>query len=177
MMHPGGPPTLETERLLLRPHTLADVEPSYRMNLDSEVSRFTQDGGVVDRAEIERRIRENVLGDYAKYGFGRLAVVLKGTDAFIGFAGLKYLPDRDEVDLGYRLVSAQWGKGLATEACRACVDWGFDVLGLERIIALVLPDNLASVRVLEKLGFAHEQDVEEDGAPARLYALHRDRTT
>ena len=78
MIRPEAPPTLETERLLLRPHTLADVEPSYRMNLDSEVSRFTQDGGVVDRAEIERRIRENVLGDYAKYGFGRLAVVLKG---------------------------------------------------------------------------------------------------
>ena len=51
------------------------------------------------------------------------------------------------------------------------------MLGLERIIALVLPDNLASVRVLEKLGFTHEQDVEEDGATALLYALQRDRLT
>ena len=68
------------------------------MNLDAEVSKYTGDGGVVSKEEIERRITENVLGDYKKYGYGRLAVELKEENKFIGFTGLKYLDDMDEVD-------------------------------------------------------------------------------
>jgi RimJ/RimL family protein N-acetyltransferase len=166
-----GPPILETARLRLRPHTLDDVDASHRMNLDAEVSRFTHDGGVVDRSEVERRIRENVLGDYARYGFGRLVVERKDTGAFIGFCGLKWLEDLGEVDLGYRLMRAHWGQGYATEASRACVEWGFLELGLERIIALVLPENMASIRVLEKLGFVHAHDMEEAGVRAMCFAL------
>jgi len=82
---------IETERLLIRPFKMEDIEPSYVMNLDAEVSKYTGDGGVVSKKEIERRIVENVFGDYEKYGFGRLAVELKGENKFIGFAGLKYL--------------------------------------------------------------------------------------
>ena len=80
---------LETDRLLLRPFTEQDIEPAYRMNLDRDVSAYTGDGGVVSREEIERRITEDVLGDYQKYGYGRLAVELKAEGSFIGFAGLK----------------------------------------------------------------------------------------
>ena len=93
---------IETERLLIRPFSMEDIEPSYGMNLDAEVSRYTGDGWVVSKYEIERRIIENVLGDYKKYGFGRLAVELKVENKFIEFTGLKYLEDMDEVDLGYR---------------------------------------------------------------------------
>lgn len=163
------PPIIETERLVLRPFTLHDIPASYQMNLDAEVSRYTGDGGVVSREEIERRIKEDVLGDYQKYGYGRLAVSVKGGPDFIGFAGLKYLPDLDEVDLGYRLMSAHWGNGYGTEAARACMDYGFNTLGLTSIVALVLPENAASVHVLEKLGFAMDGEVVEDGLRALKY--------
>ena len=162
---------IETERLILRPHTLDDVESSYEMNLDEQVSQYTGDGGVVSREEIERRIKEDVLGDYAKHGFGRFAVVEKSTGEFIGFAGLKYLEDLDEVDLGYRLISSKWVMGYATEASRACMHFAFNQLELERVVAMVLPENERSIRVLEKLGFGYERDIVEDGLSARLYSL------
>lgn len=162
---------IETERLLIRPFTVEDIAPSYIMNLDPEVSRYTGDGGVVSKAEIERRIVENVFGDYEKHGFGRLAVELKEEHKFIGFTGLKYLEDRDEVDLGYRFMKAYWGKGIATEAGQACVDLGFNTLGLKRMIAMVLPENTGSIRVLEKLHFEYEKERIEDGQLAKVYSL------
>ena len=167
---------IETERLIIRPFKEEDIEASYIMNLDEQVSKYTGDGGVVSREEIERRIRENVFGDYEKHGFGRLAVELKAENKFIGFTGLKYLEDLDEVDLGYRLMSQYWGKGLATESAIASLDLGFNALGLNRIIAMVLPDNKASIRVLEKLKFKYEKDIIEDGEKAQLYAIFNRRT-
>lgn len=162
---------IETERLYIRPFTLADIEPSYEMNLDSEVSKYTGDGGIVSRHEIERRITEDVLGDYKKHGYGRLAVVLKAENKFIGFTGLKYLEDFDEVDLGFRYLKAYWGKGLATEAAKASLKLGFETLGLTKIIAMVLPENLKSIRVLEKLKFNFEREAVEDGERVNIYAV------
>lgn len=164
---------IETNRLIIRPFTEDDIEPSYQLNLDEEVSRFTGDGGVVNKAEIERRIKENVMGDYGKYGYGRLAVEWKENGQFIGFTGLKYLDDMDEVDLGYRFKRDYWGKGIATETGKICLDYGFNTLGLTRIIALVLPENVGSIRVLEKLDFEFEKEVMEDGLLAQQYVVHR----
>lgn len=168
---------IETERLLIRPFTIEDIEPSYAMNLDSEVSKYTGDGGVVSKQEIERRIVENVFGDYEKYGFGRLAVELKGENKFIGFTGLKYLEDMDEVDLGYRFMRKYWGKGIATESAIASVNFGFDNLDLKRMIAMVLPENTGSIRVLEKLNFEYEKDIVEDNQLAKLYSLIKEKVS
>lgn len=162
---------LRTDRLILRPFTIDDIDAAYKMNLDEEVSRWTGDGGVVGKEEIRRRIQEDVLGDYAKYRYGRMAVVLKETEEFIGFCGLKYLEDYEEVDLGYRLMSQYWGRGYATEACQVCLDYGFGQLGLNKIIAMVLPQNKASIRVLDKLGFQFQRDIVEGEDMALLYAV------
>ena len=164
---------IETERLLIRPFKMEDIEPSYAMNLDAAVNKYTGDGGIVSKKEIERRIVENVFGDYEKYGFGRLAVEIKGENKFIGFAGLKYLDDLDEVDLGYRFMKAYWGKGIATEAAQACVNLGFNTLDLKKLIAMVLPDNTRSIRVLEKLHFEFEKEIIEGEQLAKIYALHK----
>lgn len=164
---------IETDRLLLRPFTLDDIEPSYELNLDPEVSRYTADGGIVSKDEIEKRIIKDVLGDYQKYGYGRFAVEEKASGHFIGFAGLKYLPDMEETDLGYRFMRSYWGQGLATEAGTACLKFGFDSLHLQRIIALVLPQNIASIRVLEKLAFKYELEIEADGNRVQQYAISR----
>ena len=154
---------IETERLIIRPFKLSDLEASYEMNLDAEVSKYTGDGGIVSKSEIKRRIVENVFGDYEKYGFGRLAVELKSEGQFIGFTGLKYLDDLNEVDLGYRFMKRYWGKGIATESAKASIDFGFNDLGLKRLIALALPENHASINVLKKLNFKYEKEVIEDG--------------
>ena len=164
---------IETERLIIRPFTMDDIEPSYLMNLDPEVSRYTGDGGVVSREEMERRIVEDVMGDYAKHGYGRLAVEWKANGQFIGFSGLKYLEDMDEVDLGFRYMKAYWGMGIATEAGRPCLDLGFESLGLKRIIAMVLPENGGSIRVLEKLGFGYEKEIMEEGMLAKVYSVEK----
>lgn len=165
---------IETERLLIRPFTLDDIDAAYAMNLDAEVNKYTGDGGIVSREEMERRIKEDVLGDYKKYGFGRLAVALKGENSFIGFTGLKYLADRKEVDLGYRFMKKYWGRGIATESARASIKLGFEVLGLERLVAMVLPENRASIKVLEKLNFTFKEEFEEEQERIKLYTLKKE---
>ena len=164
---------IETERLFIRPFTPDDIEASYAMNLEEEVSRYTGDGGVVSKKEIERRIMHDVLGDYKKHGYGRLAVELKEERKFIGFTGLKYLEDMNEVDLGYRFMKNYWGRGIATESAKASINLGFETLGLTRIIAMVLPENIGSIRVLEKLHFKYEKEVEEEGQLVSLYSLKK----
>ncbi len=164
---------IETERLIIRPFKLEDVESAYQLNLDPEVSRYTSDGGVVAKAEIERRIVEDVLGDYQKHGFGRLAVELKGEGKFIGFTGLKYLEDLGEVDLGYRFMRPYWGRGIATESGSACLELGFNILGLDRIIAMVIPENVGSIRVLDKLGFQFEKEMMDGEELVKVYTLSK----
>ena len=168
---------IETERLLIRPFKMEDIEPSYMMNLDADVSRYTGDGGIVSKKEIKRRVVENVFGDYEKYGFGWLAVELKGENKFIGFTGLKYLEDMDEVDLGYRFMKEYWGKGIATESGKACVSLGFNNLGLKRMIAMVFPENINSIRVLDKLNFEYEKDIIEDNQLAKIYSLIKEKAS
>ena len=152
---------------------MQDVEPSYQMNLDPEMTRFTNDGGVKTREEMHSTIQDNVLGDYAKYGFGRFAVVLKQENAFIGFSGLKYIPEEDAVDLGYRFRTDLWGQGLGSEAAKASMDFGFNDLGLKSIIACALPDNVASIRILMKMGFGFVKEYFEDGILIHHYTVDR----
>ena len=114
-----------------------------------------------------------MIGDYRKHGFGRLAVELKSESKFMGFNGLKYLEDINEVDLGFRFMKAYWGKGIATESGNACINLGFETLGLNKIIAMVLPQNLGSIRVLEMLNFEYENDIVEDNQPAKLYSVKK----
>jgi RimJ/RimL family protein N-acetyltransferase len=154
----AGKPILETERLLLREFDEDDVEPFYALGSDPAILRYTGDpgGGLASIEQALEVLRSRPLADYEKYGFGRWACVYKASDSVIGFAGLKYLDDLREVDIGYRLLPAYWGLGLATEAGRAVLNYGFTRLGLSRVIGLVVPENRASVRVLEKLGLSFE---------------------
>jgi RimJ/RimL family protein N-acetyltransferase len=156
---------LETHRLILREFDEADVVPFYRMGSDPGVMRYLSEpnGGLKSVEHALEVLRARPLADYQKYGFGRWACVLKATGAVIGFAGLKYLAEEKEIDLGYRLLPAYWAQGLATEACRAVLEYGKTHLRIERIIALVDPENLASVRVLEKLGLKPAGHVEYHG--------------
>ncbi len=168
--HRIGP---ETERLLHRAFTVADAEAFLALNGDPEVMRLTGEPPLRSLEEA----RAAILGypDFDERGYGRWACVLKETGRIVGFCGLKYLSELDAVDLGYRFLPDHWGRGLATEAGRASLGFGFEVLGLDRIIALVLPENLASIRVLEKLGMRPEGEIRYDGLAALRYAIERER--
>ena len=166
-----GMPTLETERLILRPFTEDDAPAMFAVNAHPEVTRYTGDGPYADVEAVRAVIRSRTLADYAKHGFGRWACVEKATGELIGFNGLKFLEELQEVDLGYRLVPRCWGRGLATEGALASIDYGFRVLRLPRLLGLVHPENTRSVRVLEKCGFMLDRQFEYHGAPTLRYVL------
>jgi ribosomal-protein-alanine N-acetyltransferase len=150
------PKVLETDRLLLREFVMDDLEEFFRLISDPEVTRYTGDGGKT-LGEARQGLKERVLQDYRKYGYGRWAAVDKTTGKVIGFAGLKYLDDVGDIDLGYRFFKEHWGKGLATEASKAILAYGFDVFQLQRIIGIADIGNKASIHVLEKVGFRFEK--------------------
>ena len=163
--------SVETARLVLRPFTEDDAAALFAVNAHPEVTRYTGDGPYADVEAVREVIRTRTLADYAKHGFGRWACVEKASGEVIGFMGLKYLPDLQEVDLGYRLLPRCWGRGLATEGALASIDYGFRILQLARVIALIHQENTRSSRVVEKCGFAFETIVEYYGAPAARYGL------
>src|ERR1041384_7991053 len=141
---------LETDRLLVREFVESDAEALFQLNSDPQVLRFVPDKQLRSVEQAPQMLLDHPIADYRKYGFGRGACILKSSGEQIGFAGLKYLKELDEVDVAYSLIRAYLGLGLATEAARASVRFGFTELRLKRIIGLVMPENIASVRVLEK---------------------------
>jgi RimJ/RimL family protein N-acetyltransferase len=169
-----GQPIVETERLLLRHFDENDAAAFLVLGSDPAIIRYTGDpsGGLKSIEHALEVLRARTLADYEKYGFGRWACVYKASGEVIGFAGLKYRENLREVDLGYRFLPAYWGQGLATEAGRAVLDYGFAHLAMKRVIGLVEPENIASVRVLEKLGFIFEQMVAYPNmGPAARYII------
>ncbi|WP_299212591.1 GNAT family N-acetyltransferase [uncultured Aquimarina sp.] len=147
---------IETERLFLREITLDDKEELFKLHSNPEVQKYTGEPVVESREEIEKAIRTRI-NDYEKYGYGRWATVLKKGMQFVGWAGLAYLPEFDEIDLGYRFLPEFWGSGLATEASDAILTYGFDSLKLRKIIAIAMKENKASIRVMEKVGMEFDK--------------------
>jgi RimJ/RimL family protein N-acetyltransferase len=142
---------IETERLLLREIILDDKEALFRLHSDPEVQKYTGEPVVESLEEIEKAI-EGRIKHYKQYGFGRWATFLKKNMQFVGWAGLLYLPEFDEIDLGYRFLPQYWGSGIATEVSHAILKYGFETLNLERIIAIAMKEHKASIRVMEKIG-------------------------
>ena len=164
---------IETERLLLRNFTEEDAELIYQLNLDPEVTRYTGDP-VRDMEHAREVLEKTILPQYALYGHGRWAVYIKqGFDlianGYIGWCGLKYRPEMNEIDLGYRFMKHSWGRGYATEAAYASLRFGFERLGLKRIVGRALPGNIASLRVLEKCGMNYVGEEVIEGLLHRTY--------
>ena len=161
---------LLTERLALREMTANDAEALYRLSLVPLIERFTGDPPLADVAAAAALLEERIFPQYRSYGVGRWAVVRRSDDAFLGWCGLKYLADRDEYDLGYRLFEEHWGQGYGTEAADAVLAWGRQRLGDARIAATVLLDNASSIHVLEKIGMVRERVVEDEpGGAVAIY--------
>lgn len=143
---------IETDRILLREFGMEDAAAVFEFSSDFEVQKYTGDVTLETVEEAKDIIKNVWFSDYKKYGYGRWAVVYKPENKVIGFAGLKYLPELNETDIGYRFLPKYWGKGIATEVSREIIKYGFEILKLDRIIGITMPKNIASYKVLEKIG-------------------------
>lgn len=164
---------LSTDRMYLREFTLADADAVFEFNSEPEVTRYTGDADAVKtRQDAEKIISEIWLKEYQQYGYGRWAIVLKETDRVIGFCGFKYIESLAMPDLGYRLLPDYWGVGLATEIAQATLAYGKRVMALENAFADAMPDNIASNKILEKLGFTFSQQVVEHDQLYNRYLIN-----
>ena len=116
-------------------------------------------------------LEQGPLADYKKYGYGRFAVELKETGEVIGFCGIKYLPEIDLPEVGFRYMKEYWGRGIGTEAAEVCVGFARDDLKIKKLIALIIPENIASIRVAEKLGMTKGPLIHIYGEDALQYEM------
>ncbi len=155
--------TLETERLILRRWKESDREPFAALNADPEVMAYFP--GLLTRAESDETV-DRIEAHFDRHGFGLWAVEVRQETPFIGFVGLAVprfeAPFTPCVEIGWRLARPAWGRGYAPEAARRCLLQAFDDLGLDEVVAMTVPENLKSRRVMEKLGMSHDPDDDFD---------------
>jgi RimJ/RimL family protein N-acetyltransferase len=147
---------LETDRLLLRRFSHADVDNLVELDSDPEVMRLLTNGRPTPREVIERDTLPRIMSGYERLrGLGRMATIERSTNAFLGWIGFDPPEDGrsdDEIELGYRLHRVAWGKGYATEGSRALIRVAFNEFGVRRVWAQTMAVNHASRRVMEKSG-------------------------
>jgi RimJ/RimL family protein N-acetyltransferase len=170
--------SLRTDRLVLRQWEAADLDGLARMYSDPQVTRYLGDGRCLTRAETAEMIGI-MQRHWDEQGFGLWAATVKESDALIGRIGLavpSFLPEvLPAVEVGWVLDRAFWGRGLATEGARACLEFGFTTLELDRIISICNAGNVASERVMVKLGMRLERETVHPGLglPVKVYAISR----
>ena len=169
---------IETNRLILRELTLDDLDALFALYRDPDIRKYFPDG--TRTVEETKEELEWILDEYyGQYGFGLWATIFKETGAFIGRCGLIpwTIDEQQEVEVAYLLDKAYWGRGLATEAAQAIVQYAFEQLQLSRIICLFDPEHHASRNVAKKTGLTFEKELAEidgDGVPTLLYSMHKD---
>lgn len=167
-----------TERLILREVDARDEADFFEMDSDPQVHRYLLNTPVQTVTEVQTVIAL-LQEQYRTNGIARWAVVERSSGECIGWSGLKFFrePVNDHInfyELGYRFKTKHWGKGYATEAARAVLDYGFTNLPIESIYALTHPDNVNSKKVLAKLGFQIKGSVEYFGPCTDWHELKKE---
>jgi len=164
--------TLTSDRLTLRRHQFSDVDALSSLDTDVEARRFT--GGVSDRKTTVEYLRRHI----AEFGNGaswKFAVDLSDGGGMVGWCWLQHKEIIDGFEIGYQIDRRYWDQGIATEAARRVVQFGFEVVSLQAVKAIVDPANVASERVVQKLGFVVEREMPWDCPSGRvsIYKLER----
>lgn len=157
---------IQTQRLILRPFEAQDASGLFDLNNDPEVLRYTGDVAFENLEAAEEFVRNYTV--FADTKMGRWAVLKADSGEFVGWCGLKP-HDEGYVDVGFRFLRKEWSKGYATESAIAMLDYGFEELNLNLIVGRVAAENLASVRVLEKLGMQYWKSSECHGLEDALW--------
>lgn len=150
---------LKTDRLLINKITLNDAPHILALMTDKDWINNIGDRGIRTIEAAEEHIRTKFIKTYEESNLGFYGLILKDSDEFIGIAGLVDREGIDHVDIGYGLLPGFRGKGFAFEATKAIYDYGYDTLKLEKIVAIVNPDNIPSIKLLNKLGLHYEKMV------------------
>ncbi|MFP7761048.1 GNAT family N-acetyltransferase [Marisediminicola sp. LYQ85] len=162
--------TLTTERLRLRPLTIADVPAITTLYSDPDVARYV--GGDRLTPETIRLQTASFAEEWQERGYGQSAVVDRTSGEFLGRIGLRFWPNWNEVELGYVLGRHAQGRGVAFEGASAWVEWARASPALERLIANIHPENTASIGLAQKLGFTFARhDTTPSGVPTHIYEL------
>ena len=162
---------LETNRLILRHQVLDDLDDLFALYCDLDVSRY-----IPDAPHTYKGAREELewhMNGHPKYPeLGLWATIHKESNEFIGRCGLLpwTIDGQDEVEVAYLISKDYWGQGLGTEAAQAILDYGFEKLNRSRLICLIDKENLASIRVAEKIGMAFEREGKDEMGPFLLYS-------
>jgi RimJ/RimL family protein N-acetyltransferase len=164
---------IETERLLLRPLTVGDIDAIVAIHAEPEVVRFM---GLFDRRRVTEWL-SLVEQDYAEGRPGRLAVIERASGRLLGRSGLKYWPQFSETELGWVLHPEAWGHGYATEAGSGSSEWAFRNLDVRYLTAMVRPDNHRSIAVAQRIGMSPLRSDTLLGELVTVYAISRDEWT
>jgi ribosomal-protein-alanine N-acetyltransferase len=155
----------------MRSLQLSDLDALASIWADPEVTRFLPSQGVpISRENAEKSLR-SFIEHWQQREYGVWAIVDNISSQAIGYCGLRYLDELKEVEVLYGLAKAYWGKGIATLAAKAAVDYGFKIAKLDRIIAMALPDNFASRRVIEKAGLVYQKQIHIFNLDALYYSI------
>jgi len=165
-------PTIETERLTLRPMREADATALFEISQEPEVVRFVGDRHVPTLQETWRMVAA-WIGHWALRGYGQWAIEERASGRFIGRAGIINPADWPGPEVGYLLGRPWWGRGYATEAARAAMDWGFHEIGFTDLISLIDPLNHASIAVATRLGETLRGETEIMGHHVLVYGITR----
>ncbi len=165
----------QTPRLILRQLTLDDMDELAGIYADPVVMRFF--GSTYTYESTKQWLEERVFKFYEQRGWGLWATIYKIDNKLIGRCGLtpQLVDGTEEVEIGYLLAKEYWGMGLATEAACFSRDYGFEKLGVNRLISLIDPDNIASQKVAKKVGLTYEQDTYMWNKTVRIYAMYAEK--
>ncbi|HZI88638.1 MAG TPA: GNAT family N-acetyltransferase [Pyrinomonadaceae bacterium] len=161
----------ETERLVLRRMTADDAEFICKLVNEPSFLRFIGDKGVRNEADAVRYIQNGPVANYQRFGFGQYVVELKNERVPIGMCGLTRKDALPAPDVGFAFLPEFWSKGYAFEAASAVMNYSRNVLGLRKLVAVTLPDNESSIKLLEKIGLKFERLIcmSEDASELRLH--------
>lgn len=160
---------LQTGRLALRRLTAGDAPFIRALLNEPSWIRYIGDRGVRSDDDARAYLVKGPLAMYERHGFGLWLCEDKSTREALGICGLVKRDTLEDVDLGFAFLPRFWGQGFAHEAAAAVLDYGREVLELDRIVAITSPDNAASIRLLEKLGLRFEKTIELAGEPTQLF--------
>lgn len=166
-----------TERLILRKLVPEDLDDMFLLDSNPEVVKYVGIQPLTKKEESAKMI-ENIINQYEKNGTGRLAVIEKSTNKFIGWSGIKLLTDevngfKNVYELGYRFLPEFWGKGYATESAKASLELGFNQMNADKIYAYADVENQTSNYILTKLGFENKGTFIDNGDLCNWYELEK----
>jgi [ribosomal protein S5]-alanine N-acetyltransferase len=159
MTNSANSTVLQIDGFTMRPLQSMDLDALVAIWADPRVTRFLPSQGKPISRENAEKALQSFVAHWQQRGYGIWAIEESNSPPMIGYCGLRYLDEMDEVEVLYGLAKAYWGRGIATQAARAAISYGFNVANLNKLIAMSLPENIDSRRVIEKAGLHYEKSI------------------